>query len=114
MKFSPTEPTFMTQFTLARGEAAKRMESAEETERTVARLVGMLGGSMKTFYVSQTGAYDGLVIYTFPKNHDSRTFTCLLRSHAGYDRIETTKLMSSADAAMSARAAKEVEKRLKK
>ena len=59
MKFSPTEPTFMTQFTLARGEAAKRMESAEETERTVARLVGMLGGSMKTFYVSQTGAYDG-------------------------------------------------------
>jgi THO complex subunit 3 len=69
---------------------------------------------LKTFYVTQTGAFDGVCVYTFPKNHDSRTFTCLLRSSAGYDRIETTKLMASADAAMCAKAAREVEKQLKK
>lgn len=114
MKFEPTEPTFMTQFTLNRANAKSTMEGAEDAERLVARLIGMLGGSLKTFYVTQTGAFDGVCVYTFPKNHDSRTFTCLLRSSAGYDRIETTKLMASADAAMCAKAAREVEKQLKK
>ena len=114
MKFEPTEPTFLTQFTMQREKAKAAMESVEDQERIVRQVVGMLGGSLKSFYVTQTGPYDGLCVYTFPKNHDSRTLTCLLRSMVGCDRIETTKLMSSTDAAMSAKAAAQLYKTLKK
>ena len=114
VKFEPTEPTFLTQFTMQREKAKATMESVEDQERVVRQVVGMLGGSLKSFYVTQTGPYDGLCVYTFPKNHDSRTLTCLLRSMVGCDRIETTKLMSSTDAAMSAKAAAQLYKTLKK
>lgn len=112
--FAPAEPTFMTTFTLRRDAVKDAMASAEESERTVARLVGMLGGSLKSFYVTQTGSADGVLTYTFPKNHDSRTFTCLLRSVAKFETIDTVKLMTSVDAAQCAKAAAQVEKALRK
>ena len=112
--FAPAEPTFMTTFTLRRDAVKDAMASAEESERTVARLVGMLGGSLKSFYVTQTGPADGVLTYTFPKNHDSRTFTCLLRSVAKFEAMDTVKLMTSADAAQCAKAAMQVEKALRK
>jgi hypothetical protein len=110
--FAPAEPTFMTTFTLRRDAVKDAMASAEESERTVARLVGMLGGSLKSFYVTQTGSADGVL--TFPKNHDSRTFTCLLRSVAKFETMDTVKLMTSVDAAQCAKAAAQVEKALRK
>jgi THO complex subunit 3 len=112
--FAPAEPTFMTTFTLRRDVVKDAMASAEESERTVARLVGMLGGSLKSFYVTQTGSADGVLTYTFPKNHDSRTFTCLLRSVAKFETMDTVKLMTSVDAAQCAKAAAQVEKALRK
>lgn len=112
--FTPVEPTFMTTFTLRRDAVKDAMASAEESERTVARLVGMLGGSLKSFYVTQTGSADGVLTYTFPKNHDSRTFTCLLRSVAKFETMDTVKLMTSVDAAQCAKAAAQVEKALRK
>lgn len=112
--FAPAEPTFMTTFTLRRDAVKDAMASAEESERTVARLVGMLGGSLKSFYVTQTGSADGVLTYTFPKNHDSRTFTCLLRSVAKFETMDTVKLMTSVDAAQCAKAAAQVEKALRK
>jgi len=112
--FAPAEPTFMTTFTLRRDAVKDVMASAEESERTVARLVGMLGGSLKSFYVTQTGSADGVLTYTFPKNHDSRTFACLLRSVAKFEAMDTVKLMTSVDAAQCAKAAAQVEKALRK
>lgn len=112
--FAPAEPTFMTTFTLRRDAVKDAMASAEESERTVARLVGMLGGSLKSFYVTQTGSADGVLTYTFPKNHDSRTFACLLRSVAKFETMDTVKLMTSVDAAQCAKAAAQVEKALRK
>ena len=50
VKFEPTEPTFLTQFTMQREKAKATMESVEDQERVVRQVVGMLGGSLKEDY----------------------------------------------------------------
>jgi THO complex subunit 3 len=111
-KFEPSEPVFMTQFAFNASATRDSLQDAQDEERATARLLGVMGGTLKSYFVSQTGEYDGVVIYSFPKNHDSRTFTTLLKASGKIDKLTTTKLMTSSDAAQCGKAAKEVHEML--
>lgn len=110
-KFEPSEPVFMTQFTWSASATRESLNEKEpkDAERATARLLGVMGGTLKSYFVSQTGEYDGVVIYSFPKNHDSRTFTTLLKASGKIDKVTTTKLMAFSDAKQCLKAAKEVD-----
>ena len=63
---------------------------------------------MKSYYKATTGDYDGLVIYSFPKNHDVHTFEQIVKSSGLIEKVYTTKLMTSEDGDVALRAAKEL------
>jgi uncharacterized protein with GYD domain len=77
-------------------------------EKECAKMLAQIGGHMKSYYKATTGDYDGLVIYSFPKNHDVHTFEQIVKSSGLIEKVYTTKLMTSEDSDVALRAAKEL------
>lgn len=77
-------------------------------EKECAKMLAQIGGHMKSYYKATTGEYDGVVIYSFPKNHDVHTFEQIVKSSGLIEKVYTTKLMTSEDGDVALRAAKEL------
>ena len=77
-------------------------------EKECAKMLAQIGGTMKSYYKATTGEYDGVVIYSFPKNHDVHTFEQIVKSSGLIEKVYTTKLMTSEDSDVALRAAKEL------
>ena len=70
----------------------------------MAKLIGLLGGRLQSYYVTTTGDANAMVIYTVPKNHDVQTLVYTLMGSGSYVKQRTVKLMTWQDAANSLRA----------
>ena len=88
-------------------EASSNNKSASG-EKECAKMLAQIGGHMKSYYKATTGEYDGVVIYSFPKNHDVHTFEQIVKSSGLIEKVYTTKLMTSEDSDVALRAAKEL------
>lgn len=112
--FAPSDPIFMSQFLYNSAFIKKQMSEASSNnksasgEKECAKMLAQIGGHMKSYYKATTGEYDGLVIYSFPKNHDVHTFEQIVKSSGLIEKVYTTKLMTSEDSDVALRAAKEL------
>ena len=119
--FAPSDPIFMSQFLYNSAFIKKQMSEASSSsssndtksggisgEKECAKMLAQIGGHMKSYYKATTGEYDGLVIYSFPKNHDVHTFEQIVKSSGLIEKVYTTKLMTSEDSDVALRAAKEL------
>lgn len=112
--FAPSDPIFMSQFLYNSAFIKKQMSEASSNnksasgEKECAKMLAQIGGHMKSYYKATTGEYDGLVIYSFPKNHDVHTFEQIVKSSGLIEKVYTTKLMTSEDGDVALRAAKEL------
>ena len=112
--FAPSDPIFMSQFLYNSAFIKKQMSEASSSssstsgEKECAKMLAQIGGHMKSYYKATTGEYDGLVIYSFPKNHDVHTFEQIVKSSGLIEKVYTTKLMTSEDGDVALRAAKEL------
>jgi len=111
--FAPSDPIFMSQFLYNSAFIKKQMSEASSSsitsgEKECAKMLAQIGGHMKSYYKATTGDYDGLVIYSFPKNHDVHTFEQIVKSSGSIEKVYTTKLMTSEDGDVALRAAKEL------
>ena len=116
--FAPSDPIFMSQFLYNSAFIKKQMSEASSSsndnksgisgEKECAKMLAQIGGHMKSYYKATTGEYDGLVIYSFPKNHDVHTFEQIVKSSGLIEKVYTTKLMTSEDRDVALRAAKEL------
>ena len=106
--FAPSDPIFMSQFLYNSAFIKKQMSEASSSssnenksgvsgEKECAKMLAQIGGHMKSYYKATTGEYDGLVIYSFPKNHDVHTFEQIVKSSGLIEKVYTTKLMTSED-----------------
>ena len=77
-------------------------------EKECARMLAQIGGTMRAYYKATTGEYDGVVVYSFPKNHDAHAFEQIVKSSGKIEKMYTTKLMTSEDAELALKAAKEL------
>ena len=133
-KFMPSDPIFMTQFTYSSGVVKQHMDairtknknkksssssnseySVDESatklpvgERECAKMLAKLSGTLKCYYKCTTGQFDGVMVYTFPKNHDVHCFEQIIKSSGNVRDMYTTKLMTSDDAKKALTAAKEL------
>ena len=112
--FAPSDPIFMSQFLYNSAFIKKQMSEASSNnksasgEKECAKMLAQIGGHMKSYYKATTGEYDGIVIYSFPKNHDVHTFEQIVKSSGLIEKVYTTKLMTSEDSDVALRAAKEL------
>jgi uncharacterized protein with GYD domain len=112
--FAPSDPIFMSQFLYNSAFIKKQMSEASSNnksasgEKECAKMLAQIGGHMKSYYKATTGEYDGIVIYSFPKNHDVHTFEQIVKSSGLIEKVYTTKLMTSEDGDVALRAAKEL------
>ena len=112
--FAPSDPIFMSQFLYNSAFIKKQMSVCSSNnksasgEKECAKMLAQIGGHMKSYYKATTGEYDGLVIYSFPKNHDVHTFEQIVKSSGLIEKVYTTKLMTSEDGDVALRAAKEL------
>ena len=115
--FAPSDPIFMSQFLYDSGFIKKQMREIANSssssqnvsgEKECAKMLAQIGGTMKSYYKATTGEYDGVVIYSFPKNHDVHTFEQIVKSSGLIEKVYTTKLMTSEDSDVALRAAKEL------
>ena len=112
--FAPSDPIFMSQFLYDSEFIKKQMREITKSSESVsgekecAKMLAQIGGHMKSYYKATTGDYDGLVIYSFPKNHDVHTFEQIVKSSGLIEKVYTTKLMTSEDSDVALRAAKEL------
>ena len=112
--FAPSDPIFMSQFLYNSAFIKKQMSVCSSNnksasgEKECAKMLAQIGGHMKSYYKATTGEYDGLVIYSFPKNHDVHTFEQIVKSSGLIEKVYTTKLMTSEDSDVALRAAKEL------
>ena len=83
-------------------------ETIFSQEKECARMLAQIGGTMRAYYKATTGEYDGVVVYSFPKNHDAHAFEQIVKSSGKIEKMYTTKLMTSEDAELALRAAKEL------
>jgi len=111
--FAPSDPIFMSQFVYHADFIKSQMKecsssSASMGEKECARMLAQIGGKMRCYYKATTGEFDGLVIYSFPKNHDVHTFEQIVKSSGLIGKMYTTKLMTSEDANTALKAAKDL------
>jgi uncharacterized protein with GYD domain len=114
--FAPSDPIFMSQFLYDSEFIKKQMREITNSsssqnvsgEKECAKMLAQIGGTMKSYYKATTGEYDGVVIYSFPKNHDVHTFEQIVKSSGLIEKVYTTKLMTSEDSDVALRAAKEL------
>ena len=114
--FAPSDPIFMSQFLYDSEFIKKQMREIANSsssqnvsgEKECAKMLAQIGGTMKSYYKATTGEYDGVVIYSFPKNHDVHTFEQIVKSSGLIEKVYTTKLMTSEDSDVALRAAKEL------
>ena len=112
--FAPSDPIFMSQFLYNSAFIKKQMSVCSSNnksasgEKECAKMLAQIGGHMKSYYKATTGEYDGIVIYSFPKNHDVHTFEQIVKSSGLIEKVYTTKLMTSEDSDVALRAAKEL------
>ena len=83
-------------------------ETIFSQEKECARMLAQIGGTMRAYYKATTGEYDGVVVYSFPKNHDAHAFEQIVKSSGKIEKMYTTKLMTSEDAELALKAAKEL------
>ena len=83
-------------------------ETIFSQEKECARMLAQIGGTMRAYYKATTGEYDGVVVYSFPKNHDAHAFEQIVKSSGKIEKMYTTKLMTSEDAELTLKAAKEL------
>ena len=69
--------------------------------QSAAKIIGLLGGRLQSYYVTTTGDANAVVTYTFPKNHNVQTLLYTLMASGSYSKQHTVKLMTWEDAAMS-------------
>jgi uncharacterized protein with GYD domain len=110
--FAPSDPIFMSQFVyhadFIKSQMKECSSSASMGEKECARMLAQIGGKMRCYYKATTGEFDGLVIYSFPKNHDVHTFEQIVKSSGLIGKMYTTKLMTSEDANTALKAAKDL------
>uniref|UniRef100_A0A7R9XWR0 Uncharacterized protein n=1 Tax=Micromonas pusilla TaxID=38833 RepID=A0A7R9XWR0_MICPS len=106
--FDESLPVYMTTLTFSEKGVQAMLNRDIDREKSAAKIIGLLGGRLQSYYVTTTGTADAVLTYTFPKNHDVQTLLYTLMGSGSYERQETTKLMSWADAAMSLRASRNV------
>ena len=123
--FGKSDAIFMSQFAYRsdviraqmwsndeREKSTKTTDGDDETifsqEKECARMLAQIGGTMRAYYKATTGEYDGVVVYSFPKNHDAHAFEQIVKSSGKIEKMYTTKLMTSEDAELALRAAKEL------
>ncbi|EEH56885.1 uncharacterized protein MICPUCDRAFT_47265 [Micromonas pusilla CCMP1545] len=113
--FDESLPVYMTTLTFSEKGVQAMLNRDIDREKSAAKIIGLLGGRLQSYYVTTTGTADAVLTYTFPKNHDVQTLLYTLMGSGSYERqarsihtLETTKLMSWADAAMSLRASRNV------
>ena len=54
------------------------------------------------------------VVYSFPKNHDAHAFEQIVKSSGKIEKMYTTKLMTSEDAELALKAAKELRRQIRR
>lgn len=112
--FAPSDPIFMSQFVYHSDFIDSQMKecssssSSSHGEKECAKMLAQIGGKMRCYYKATTGEFDGLVIYSFPKNHDVHTFEQIVKSSGLIGKMYTTKLMTSEDANTALKAAKDL------
>ena len=123
--FGKSDAIFMSQFAYRsdviraqmwsndeREKSTKTTDGDDETifsqEKECARMLAQIGGTMRAYYKATTGEYDGVVVYSFPKNHDAHAFEQIVKSSGKIEKMYTTKLMTSEDAELALKAAKEL------
>jgi uncharacterized protein with GYD domain len=112
--FAPSDPIFMSQFVYHADFIKSQMKDCSSSpalshgEKECAKMLAQIGGKMRCYYKATTGEFDGLVIYSFPKNHDVHTFEQIVKSSGLIGKMYTTKLMPSEDANTALKAAKDL------
>jgi uncharacterized protein with GYD domain len=110
--FAPSDPIFMSQFVYHSDFIKSQMKECSSIsphgEKECAKMLAQIGGKMRCYYKATTGEFDGLVIYSFPKNHDVHTFEQIVKSSGLIGKMYTTKLMTSEDANTALKAAKDL------
>ena len=110
--FAPSDPIFMSQFVYHSDFIDSQMKECSSShthgEKECAKMLAQIGGKMRCYYKATTGEFDGLVIYSFPKNHDVHTFEQIVKSSGLIGKMYTTKLMTSEDANTALKAAKDL------
>jgi uncharacterized protein with GYD domain len=106
--FTPADPIFMSQFMYTKEHVKEQLRESDKAdmEKECALMLARLGGQLRAYYKATTGEFDGVVIYSFKKNHDVHTFEQIVKSSGIVDRMYTTKLMTSEDARVAMKAAK--------
>jgi hypothetical protein len=72
----------------------------------------MLRREPTLIFISDTGEYDGMMIYSLPFNHDVKTFDLVAKASGAFQSMRTTKLISGVDMQGCATQAMEVSSHL--
>lgn len=88
---------------IIRSSLSTPLTPSPSSSQSAAKIIGLLGGRLQTYYVTTTGDANAVIVYTFPKNHDVQTLLYTLMASGSYKQQNTVKLMRWADASQSLR-----------